>query len=124
MYCKEHSYSTSSSGYSNTTINGVWTTRHKKAWEEYAGLKVPEGLLDGQSVLVVVAVWSTGDSFGYDTDYYAKIVNISETKEESDEHLSKAEAHNDKYSLLYPWGGYFESLSSLTQYKMNVKHVN
>ena len=43
MDCKEHNYSTSSSGYSNTTVNGVWTTRHKKAWEEYAGFKVPNG---------------------------------------------------------------------------------
>lgn len=41
--CMDHGMSVGTSGYSNTTVEGVWTTRHRKSWEEFSGLKVPKG---------------------------------------------------------------------------------
>ena len=41
--CIEHTYSVGTSGYSNTTVNYKWVTRHVKAWQEFTGFNVPKG---------------------------------------------------------------------------------
>lgn len=61
----------------------------------------------GDLCYAVVAVWSTGDSFGYDSASCMGLMEVFDNRE-------AAEALKEKYengsSSELPWGGYFENL--------------
>jgi hypothetical protein len=64
----------------------------------------------------VVAVWSTGDSFGHDEAANIEIMSVHKTLEEAENAKSILEKTTD-YSV--PWNGYFERLNCLEILRMN-----
>ena len=77
---------------------------------------------ENKNLHAVIAVWSTGDSFGHDDGYNAEIISVHQDINEAEiakqmiENSAKRD-HNKKlklgneYELNYlPWNGYFESL--------------
>lgn len=75
----------------------------------YSGIgDYPADINLGDQCFVVVAVWSTGDSFGWDGDSDAEIFGAYSTHKEAQERLEELERDE---SGQVPWNGYFESLS-------------
>lgn len=76
-------------------------------------------------VFVTVAVWSTGDSLGWDSGYCAEAFSVHKSYEDAKKAVSIMENAKgvldrpkggydlgDGYTLAYvPWDGYFESLN-------------
>lgn len=71
----------------------------------------------GDTICLVIAVWSTGDSFGHDRDACSEVFGAFKTIEEAEEFEKKLRGKEDimvedsDYPLYRPWTGYFESLS-------------
>lgn len=78
----------------------------------YYDCHTPE-LKVGDRPFVVVAIWSTGNSFGYDENYYAKIVHINLNEQDARAWVEEALKTKD---LTMPWNGYFEHLTSIDIY--------
>lgn len=64
----------------------------------------------GDIVYVIVAVWSDGDSFGYDRGSNAEIFGVFSTYKEAEDCVTKLKK---KRGYDVPWNGYFESLDYL-----------
>jgi hypothetical protein len=76
----------------------------------------------GDVVYAVVAVWSTGDSFGHDDASNSEVFGSFQTYEEADKfktELENIKDHDGSYNFTFeiggrkiyvPWIGYFESL--------------
>lgn len=71
----------------------------------------------GDIVHLVIAVWSTGDSFGHDSGAHSECFGVFKTKEEADKKCKELEL--DTKSPL-PWLGYFENLESVETYQFSV----
>lgn len=85
----------------------------------------------GDTVYVVVAIWSTGDSFSRDVRGRAEIFGIFDNLKDAFDYQAVLEAteHNEydhsrdswrTGMISYPWYGYFESLDSVTVLKREV----
>lgn len=98
-----------------------------------AGLVVPRGYekfdscetdIESGKCYALYAVYSTGDSFGYDTNAALEFIwvfNDFDLVVKAKEYLKTVKGHDAKidvgdgktYPLYVPWNGYFESLSYL-----------
>lgn len=73
---------------------------------------------DGDKIYVVVAVWSTGDSFSHHSQGESEIFGVFKTEEEADNFKTYFETvSTDNYyvdwggrKIHLPWYGYFEHL--------------
>lgn len=101
-------------------FGGAFLGEKVRSWGEY--IEVADGEFEeGDTVHLVVAVYSTGDSFGNDDG--ACVEMISAHKEESNAIVAEGLVTHatgpvdlpDGYKLTYlPWKGYFESLDYVT----------
>lgn len=93
----------------STTWNfGDVFLQERKGWSESFETSFDVNIKD--LIYVVVAVWSTGDSFGHDDGANSEIFGVFKTYEEAEEYennLKEGKGYG-KYQL--PWDGYFESL--------------
>jgi hypothetical protein len=62
----------------------------------------------GDQVYLVIAVWSTGCSFGHQAGEYSEVFGGFKTWEEANQKLKDV-----KVQPYRPWEGYFESLDSI-----------
>lgn len=75
-------------------------------------------IVPGDTVYIVVAVWSTGDSFSSDRGRYSEIFGVFKDASEAMEYEKFLDSTQDnRYdynlknkSINYPWYGYFEGL--------------
>jgi len=67
----------------------------------------------GDTIFLVIAVWSDGDSFGHDSGARSEIFGVYKTFTEARERESELENGSAKDPYL-PWNGYFESLDYVT----------
>jgi len=84
----------------------------------------------GDTVFFVVPVWSTGDSFGWDGDYYAEIFGVFLDEKEADDFANQLNNANgytpiinfngEERKIYIPWNGYFESLSYINVVRATV----
>lgn len=91
---------------------------------EYEYIEVDDDFDVTGNIYLVLAVWSTGDSFGHDAGYCCEIFaayNIREDAEKAETLLSTATNAFKKVHLpngyevsFVPWIGYFESLDYIT----------
>jgi hypothetical protein len=94
---------------------------------EYEYIEVDDDFDTTGNIYLVLAVWSTGDSFGNDGGACCEIFaayNIREDAEEAERLLLRASAGNDMFKGLelpdgfklsyIPWMGYFKSLDYIT----------
>lgn len=95
-------------------IAGLVLTRpisHKLRYnQDYEVVGADDDYSEGDDYYAVVAVWSTGDSFGWDTDYCCECFGVYKTEAEAEAKKKKLE--KDK-SHSVPWNGYFESLTDI-----------
>lgn len=73
-----------------------------------------------EKLWLVIPIWSTGDSFGYDTCARAEIFGAYASKEEAEQRkndLLKGIVGPREY---LPWSGYFESLEYITIEEVDV----
>jgi len=98
-----------------------WNFGRLSATGNYDGLEVGNDFKIGDHVFVVVAVWSTGDTFGHDENSYAEVMAIYNDiiqASEAERMLNEAKGpvllpHG--YEVRYlPWAGYFDSLGYIT----------
>lgn len=76
-------------------------------------------LQKGERVFIVLAVWNSGDSFGYDSNKWCEIFGVFRDEAEADAFGKKLKnlKEGDTLSLaedreiFIPWFGFFESLS-------------
>lgn len=99
-------------------------------------LEAYEGeVADGDQLWVIVAIWSSGDSFGYSSSGSDDVISINKDVEVAKRNLAALERNPDKndydswsvtielddgttHKYHRPWLGYFESLDSLQIYEM------
>lgn len=89
---------------------------------QYESVPYPGELKKGDVVYAVYVVYSTGDSFGHDSDARLEFISVHKDKAIAERNLAAIESsqtpleiHQDNgqaISMGYvPWEGYFESLS-------------
>lgn len=66
----------------------------------------------GDPIVLVVAVWSTGDSFHRADGEYAEVFGAFKTREEATAYAAKLRGNED-IDVYRPWLGYFESLDEV-----------
>ena len=91
---------------------------------------VPFKPVVGATYYAVIAVYSTGDSFGYDTDKCIEIFSVYETEDEANMARDDIKKSGGGATLGFklpggkavkvgnPWDGYFESLTSVDVYPL------
>lgn len=85
-------------------------------------IQVSEEEFKYKEPVLVIAVWSTGDSFGHDSGYNAEIMCVQPTiadARKTKEILEKAKGgeelpNGNKVPGWIPWNGYFERLDYIT----------
>lgn len=128
--------------------NDDWDRPDTRTYHEVLGARLTrdtgeyvEGLRGslqaGEKIYALIAIYSTGDSFGHDEDYGFEVVNIFRTKEAADyARKTLDEAPDNGYDFKpvqylntdgdlidyhRPWTGYFERLTSLEVYELEVE---
>lgn len=104
-------------------FTGVSLSKDLRRWESY-DLDFEVG--SGDTIWLVIAIWSTGDSFGYDEASSMDIMGGFKTKEEAealaDDLRGKTEPDYSKdYNEWLPWHGYFDSLYAVKVEEFVVK---
>lgn len=106
--------------WDNGTTSTVWSIEgfgleddaHYGQYENIIdSVAVPNDFEIGQAVYGVVAIVSSGDSFGQYHGKYCELMSAHHTREEALERVEHLRSVTD-YSV--PWNGYFDSLDSLT----------
>lgn len=91
-------------------------------------------LKEGDIIYVIIATWSTGNSFGNSINGAVDVCSITVDQERAYRNLNLLKQHrggltsieldNGKTMEFYrPWDGYFESLESLEVYEMIVDRL-
>lgn len=96
--------------FSNIALEGT----REKHWNDES--YTPEvDFKRGDECYVVIAVWSSGDSFGRDSGYGAEIFGAYKTLAEATARKKELEAvDSNGKDYRYPWVGYFEYLDYVT----------
>jgi len=97
----------------------VATEHEYDSWRNCLDFPVNDmGLTNNQVVFVVVAVWSSGDSFAHDAGSHAEIMGVFLNKNDAKDFTLKLETNNyikiDGREIHVPWDGYFESLDYIS----------
>ncbi len=91
---------------------------------------VPFKPVVGATYYAVIAVYSTGDSFGHDANLCIEVFSVYETEHDANVAKHKIEADQNNNTLKFnlpggkpvevsnPWHGYFESLTSVEVYPL------
>lgn len=103
--------------YTYWTFGGLTLTESS----EYSEVEIEVGKDEfkvGDVAYVVVAVWSTGDSFGHDEGSNAEALSVHKDRESAEKSVQVIEGREgndlgDGYSLasFKPWDDYFDSLT-------------
>ena len=118
------------STYTSWVFNSLELT--KKRGRYYESYDVAFDVSPGDNLHMIVAVWSTGDSFGNDIDYCMEIMGIYRNVEDAQHNadiLRKADIKveykdgdgNEIKIGFLPWCGYFESLGYINVETFTVK---
>lgn len=99
-------------------FGGVFLQKRENFWLE--SFETTFDIDVGDIIYLVIAVWSTGDSFGHDMGANSEIFGVFKTYEEAEKLKTNLKTGNgyDKYQL--PWDGYFESLDYITIHSRTV----
>lgn len=103
--------------------------------DTYRALPVPDDVNIGDTVYAVIAVYSTGDTFGNSSGSELELVSIHKSEELAKKNVTKLQSENkdERYSMeieldngevlkrYCPWDGYFESLDYVEYRKFTIE---
>lgn len=99
----------------NATIDGVFIEKPGMHYKSYVTIDPVEPIESGDDVMVVWAIYQTGDTFGSHEEF----IVLDVCKDENRARLLASELEKiQQYTYEYngyriPWTGYFESLSQM-----------
>ena len=111
-------------GTSDTTWN-IYNCSLTAKRDNYS-VDAPDNVKKGDIVHITYAVYSTGDSFGYDNGNCLEVIGCNKNKEIAESNKISAKAgvfvtdDGEEVKFYVPWNGYFESLDYVDVYSGQV----
>lgn len=109
------------------TFDGVRLLRDDQDYSVDENFLTKDDFVAGDTIYLVIAVWSTGDSFGHDEGACSEVFGAFKTNAEAEDFArvlaskEKITVEGSYYSLYRPWDGYFEHLNSIEVYPFVVQ---